>query len=542
MGGGLMQLVAYGAQDVYLTGNPQITFFKIVYKRHTNFAMEAIEQTVTGNEAFGNVLTSTIGSNGDLITKMYIKCTVSLSGSGGNFAWVNRLGHAMLEEIELLIGGSRIDKQYYEWLDLWYELARDVSHERGYDKLIGNSSVMTTLSTDTKTATLYIPLKFFCNKFNGLAIPLIALQYHKVRIDFKFRNSAQLIVKESAATVTATVSNISLLCNYVFLDSEERKRFASSAHEYLIEQIQTTRQEKVTDTTFIYNLTFSHPCKSLYWFMRNGNYISGKTFLYYLPDSTYIYRSGYAIENTTLLHYATIRYVLTQMYSSSGVVALSLNGSGTATASSQTSATTYNHHSITAGSAVIKAKYSSLTSIDNTNNTANCSATDIANWEVVTSLTIDDISLPISTILDSITRTSDTSNQGHTNYDISVYQWNNYGKYIDGSTNPITSAILKLNGHERFSEQPGQFFNYLQAYENHKSTPKDGINLYSFALNPLDHQPSGTCNFSRIDSASMELKFDSTVSAIEGNELSFYVMNYNILRIMNGLGGIAYSN
>ena len=236
MGGGLMQLVAYGAQDVYLTGNPQITFFKIVYKRHTNFAIEAIEQTVTGNETFGTNLTTTISKNGDLITKMYIKCTVSLTGSNGKFAWVNRLGHSMLEEVELIIGGSRIDKQYYEWLDLWYELARDVSHNRGYDKLIGNNIEMTSLSTDTKTATIYIPLKFFCNKFNGLAIPLIALQHHDIRIDFKLRNSTELIVKESIATTTATVSNISLLCNYVFLDSDERKRFASSAHEYLIEQ------------------------------------------------------------------------------------------------------------------------------------------------------------------------------------------------------------------------------------------------------------------------------------------------------------------
>ncbi len=542
MGGGLMQLVAYGAQDVYLTGNPQITFFKIVYKRHTNFAMEAIEQPVTGNQSFGSNLTSTIAKNGDIITKMYIKCTVSLSGTGGKFAWVNRLGHVMLEEIELLIGGSRIDKQYYEWLDLWYELARDVSHNRGYDKLIGNNSEMTTLSTDTKTATLYIPLKFFCNKFDGLAIPLIALQYHDVRLDFKFRNSSELIVKESVTTATATVTNISLLCNYVFLDSEERKRFASSAHEYLIEQIQTARNEKVTATNTIYNLSFSHPCKSIYWFMKNGNFISGKTFLYYIPESTYIYRSGYASENTTLLYNATIRYVLTQMYSNAGVVALSLNGSETGTASSQTGATTYNHHSITAGTAVIKAKYSSLTSIDNTANTANCSATDISNWEVVTSLTIDNVSSPISTILNGITRTSDTTNQGHSNYDISVYQWNNYGKYLDGSTNPITSAVMKLNGHERFSEQPGQFFNYLQAYENHKSTPKDGINLYSFALNPLDHQPSGTCNFSRIDSAVMELKFDSDVSSIDGNQLSFYVINYNIFRVMSGMGGIAYSN
>jgi hypothetical protein len=542
MSGGLMQLVAYGAQDIYLTGNPQITFFKIVYKRHTNFAMEAIEQTVSGNISFGSSLTSTIAKNGDLITKMYIKCDVSLSGTGGKFAWINKLGHALLDEVELLIGGTRIDKQYYGWLNLWYELARNTSHNRGYDMMIGNNSDMTKLSTSTKANTLYIPLQFFCNKFNGLAIPIIALQYHDIRIDFKLKSSSELIVKESVTTTTATISNISLLCNYVFLDSEERKRFASSAHEYLIEQTQSDLNEKVDGSNTIYNLNFSHPCKSLYWYMQNGNFISGKSFLNYEPDSSYIYRSGYADVNVDLINNATIRYVLSQMYSNAGVVALSLNGSGTGTASSQTTATTYNHHSITAGTAIIKANYDSLTSIDNTANTANCSATDVANWEVVTALTIDNISTPISTLMNGITRTTDTTNRGHSNYDIVVYQWNNYGKFIDGSVNPITTSLLKLNGHERFSEQSGEFFNYLQAYETHKSTPKDGINLYSFAINPLEHQPSGTCNFSRIDNATLNLTFDSDVTSISDNKLSIFTMNYNILRVMSGLAGMAYSN
>ena len=218
MSGGIMQLVAYGAQDIYLTGNPQITFFKIVYKRHTNFAIEAIEQTVSGNSSFGSTLTSTIAKNGDLITKMYIKCSVSLTGSGGNFAWVNKLGHALLDEIELLIGGSRIDKQYYGWLNLWYELARNTSHNRGYDYMIGNNSDMTKLSTTDKTAILYIPLQFFCNRFNGLAIPLIALQYHEVRVDFKLKSESELIVKESVATtINIFTIIIPLINNYIII-------------------------------------------------------------------------------------------------------------------------------------------------------------------------------------------------------------------------------------------------------------------------------------------------------------------------------------
>lgn len=544
MSGGLMQLVAYGAQDVYLTGNPQITFFKIVYKRHTNFAVEAIEQIVNGDFSFGNNLSSTIAKNGDLITKMYIKCDVSLTGTDGNFAWINKLGHALIEEVELLIGGNRIDKQYSEWLNIWYELARNVSQDKGYDMMIGNNSDMTELSMDSKSTTLYIPLKFYFNKFNGLAIPLISLQYHDVRVDFKLRSSDQLIIKESKAVVSASISNISLLVNFVFLDSVERKRFASSQHEYLIEQIQVSNNEKVNLEENIYKLNFSHPCKSLYWMVQNGNFISGKSFLGYTPESKYIYRSGYADLNLDLIKYCSVRYVLSQVYSLDGKVKLSLNGSGVESVSSVVSTveTVYNHHSITLGDVVIKANYNSLTNIDNINNTAECDSNNIDNWELVTGMSIDNISTPVDELMSGFTRTSDSLNIGNSDFDIIVYQWNNFGKYLDYSYNPVLSSLLKLNGHERFAEQSGEFFNYLQPYETHKSTPKDGINLFSFALNPLEHQPSGTCNFSRIDNTSLSIKFDSDIINVSGTKLVIFVLNYNILRVMNGLAGISYSN
>ena len=544
MSGGLMQLVAYGAQDVYLTGNPQITFFKIVYKRHTNFAVEAIEQIVNGDFSFGNNLSSTIAKNGDLITKMYIKCDVSLTGTNGKFAWINKLGHALIEEVELLIGGNRIDKQYSEWLNIWYELARNVSQDKGYDMMIGNNSDMTELSMDNKSTTLYIPLKFYFNKFNGLAIPLISLQYHDVRVDFKLRSSDQLIIKESKAVVSASISNISLLVNFVFLDSVERKRFASSQHEYLIEQIQVSNNEKVNLEENIYKLNFSHPCKSLYWMVQNGNFISGKSFLGYTPESKYIYRSGYADLNLDLIKYCSVRYVLSQVYSLDGKVKLSLNGSGVESVSSVVSTveTVYNHHSITLGDVVIKANYNSLTNIDNVNNTAECDSNNIDNWELVTGMSIDNISTPVDELMSGFTRTSDSLNIGNSDFDIIVYQWNNFGKYLDYSYNPVLTSLLKLNGHERFAEQSGEFFNYLQPYETHKSTPKDGINLFSFALNPLEHQPSGTCNFSRIDNTSLSIKFDPDIINVSGTKLVIFVLNYNILRVMNGLAGISYSN
>jgi hypothetical protein len=187
MGGGLMQLVAYGAQDVYLTGNPQITFWKVVYRRHTNFSIETIEHTLSGNPDFGRKSTATIIRNGDLASRINLFITldsVTWTGLTGNqaprFAWVRRLGHALIRSIEVEIGGSRIDKQYGVWMDLWYELTHDINQERGYRAMIGDVDELTRLDEPDAQGnikdhySMYIPLQFWFCRNSGLALPLIA--------------------------------------------------------------------------------------------------------------------------------------------------------------------------------------------------------------------------------------------------------------------------------------------------------------------------------------------------------------------------------
>ena len=140
MTGGLMQLVAYGAQDVYLTGNPQITFFKVVYRRHTNFAMEAIEQTFNGTADFGKKVTCTVSRNGDLIHRIYLQVTlprVEATVSSAFFRWVNFIGHFLIKSVEVQIGGQRIDKQYGDWLTIWNELTIPPGLKSGYDNMVG---------------------------------------------------------------------------------------------------------------------------------------------------------------------------------------------------------------------------------------------------------------------------------------------------------------------------------------------------------------------------------------------------------------------
>jgi len=515
MGGGLMQLVAYGAQDIYLTGNPQITFFKVVYKRHTNFASEAIEQTFNGNINFGQMLSCKITKNGDLVTKIYLK--IKLKGSSvanGKWAWVDMLGYAIIDFVELQIGGTAIDKQYGEWLSIWYELTHPSSHDRGINKMIGNTESMTQLSSASKDVTLFVPLQFFCCRHNGLAIPLIALQYHEIRFDIKLRKSNELIIRQGDSSIssysvspTIELDDITLLTNYIYLDSDERKRFSQASHEYLIEQIQTNGEEIIDLTNKNFKLNFNHPCKCLYWAMKHGDFITGNTFLsYYVNDDA-------TDENIRI---GSIRYVLANSTSIAGVITIGVD------------------LLLTYGGVTIKA-------IKEKVNISNEVDALVNNFTVETEMDIKEISKPVSKLTFG-TRTTDTLNEGHPNYDYNIYMWNNFSLNIDKTINPIINAQLQLNGHDRFSTQNGDYFNYVQPYENHINTPVDGINVYSFAINPVEHQPSGTCNFSRIDNTTLNIQFDSTITQETASKINIYTVNYNILRIMSGMGGLAYAN
>jgi hypothetical protein len=260
-----MQLVAYGAQDVYLTGNPQITFFKVVYRRHTNFSIEAMEQPFQGASGFGKKCTANIQRNADLIGATFLKVSVSGSGSCGKWAWVPRLGHALIDEVSVMIGGTQVDRQTGNFMNIYYELCSKHYESCGFDNMIGNTAHMTTLSDGDKNATLFIPLQFWFNRNPGLALPLIALQYHDVRVNVAFASKDSVYIRENCADVSVEIQDANLLIDYVYLDTAERKKFAVSAHEYLIEQVQSTDENLTDDRSRKVRLNFNHPSKFLAW-------------------------------------------------------------------------------------------------------------------------------------------------------------------------------------------------------------------------------------------------------------------------------------
>ena len=306
MGGGLMQLVAYGAQDVYLTGNPQITFWKVTYRRHTNFAMESIEQTFNGQADFGRRVTCTLARNGDLAYRTYLQVTLPEIGqTQAEYArWLDFPGEQMIAQVEVEVGGQRIDRQYGDWMHIWNQLTLSKEQERGYNKMVGNTTQLTYI-TDPEFAnvdgpcdsnaprqvcaprnalpetTLYVPFQFWYCRNPGLALPLIALQYHEVRINLDIRpideclwavsslgTSSGSSAKSTQGAYSQSLVAASLYVDYVFLDTDERRRMAQNPHEYLIEQLQFTGDESVGSSSNKIKLNFNHPVKELVWVVQ----------------------------------------------------------------------------------------------------------------------------------------------------------------------------------------------------------------------------------------------------------------------------------
>lgn len=562
----------YESIGIERTGNPQITFFKVVYRRHTNFSMECIEQTMTGSPDFGRKTSVTILRNGDLATHLYLRIVlkaVTDSTFTGKFAWVRRLGHALVNNIELEIGGSRIDKHYGTWMDIWYELTHTATQERGYKKLIGDVEELTKLSSARPDGTikdsyvLFVPLQFWFCRNPGLALPLIALQYHEVRLNFEFTQAAYLGVFTSGFnTRNLSMTDASLLVDYIYLDSEERRRFAQVGHEYLVEQLQFTGEEAVPTTTSgttsqKVKLQFNHPSKELVWAIKGGNFTQGKAFLAYthLDDWT-------SALDDAALNVATGMFTVAASDPAAGHTVIATAGGSFSTSSvtsnminvdvSGVAASGYNLYLRKDVLCTTDAKYNLGDMVDFVAITLNSAGTGISTIKVLAhTLTIRDISIPIAT-WGQDNRFNTVA--GVNPLDLIVYQHHNYGVLLDGTGNPIEWGLIQLNGHDRFDRREGSYFNYLQPLQHHTRTPADGINVYSFALHPEQHQPSGTANLSRIDSTQLNLTLkDPTMVSAPANapslnfftsdtNLYVYDFNYNVLRIMSGMGGLAYSN
>jgi len=416
MPGGLLQLAAYGPQDIYLTGNPQITFFIAVYKRHTNFAIESIQQLFHGVVNYGSKFYCDIEPMADLIYQIFLNIKLpNLNVNPQNnpnytVSWVNSIGNAIIQHIDIEIGGQVIDRHFGQWMEIWSELTLLSEKEYAYNLMVGKHVVFNT-DTQPGPLNLYVPLQFWFNRNIGLALPLISLQFSKVRFVVAFRDFNELWIssngiepglcgQNSSEIESKTILDASLWVDYIFLENEERRKFTSHNLEYLIEQLQVNTVS-VDDKVIQVPMYFNNPVKELIWVLQVGPF----------------YRFG-------------------------------------------------------------------------------------------------------------VNR---------------LYEFFDFSNGQDPPGDTMESATIRFEGNERFKRREAFVFRVLQPYQYHTRVPRNFIYLYSFGLEPEAHQPTGTCNFSRLDSATLDLVLNECVIQ-KDTQINIYATSYNVLRIEAGIAGIVYAD
>lgn len=382
---------------MYLSSSPQITLWQVVYRRHTNFSMESIELNFQGTVDFGRKATCLIARNGDLIWHAYLSIELpSISTQAGkSIRWVREIGHFIIDEISTEIGGAIIDRQYGQWLSIYNELTQTAEKQDAYRVMIGDTTALADdvnpSSVSIAGTTIYVPLRFWWNKNPGLALPLIALMYHDVKVNVQFRPLADLYITTAGGTLTETphLGTVSLFVDYIFLDAAERKMFSQQSHEYLIEQVQFLGGEAFSQRQ---KLNFSHPCKELIWVVQKNDNATNKL----------------------------------------------------------------------------------------------------------------------------------------------------WSDFTDSGSHTFGKAKIQLNTHDRISARAPAYYNLIQPYYHHTRVPRTGIYSYSFAVNPEEHQPSGSINMSRIEGTT--LVFEDIVASPTNYTIYTYAVNYNVLRITSGMGGTAFAS
>ena len=625
MGGGIMQLVAYGAQDIYLTGNPQITFFKVVYRRHTNFSMETIKQNISGQSFIGidnvnNKATVTISRNGDLVMGVFV-----LAKQRDSNNTVGLCGDSIVEDVEIEIGGQRVDKHFKEWNQIWSELTTSVSKTDGYKYMSGSFNNNLITGGDTKQDMIRYPLNFWFCRNPGLALPLIALQYHEIQLKFTWGVGIYNSSKNDNLTRTSqsltSQHDVEVWCDYVYLDTDERRRFSQVSHEYLIEQLQIQKEKDVSSASFKLNL--EHPIKEIIWttptdrpmtdhkikFSINGHdrfYERDKE--YFMLEQPYKYHTsipGYNIkerEDPVLLNESIFSKEYTFQNSGGGSLAAFGNDDNN---------NVFNNIEIddrTSSSSTLTnntSKFLFISGGSSPNPSMDFKVGDIVRVNYFTNgiypiaLTGSTDSYPISKYwlgenveqgqeasVDShhqiLLHTPHTTSSSGVNLQRKITEEDVTGTPTDrlvsiddilvnqlGVTVQSATAGKKVENHVRnltvlevfksntlktgktlyeikFNDSIGltatlndrvsfEIIARVQNPVSRCSQLKKDIYVYSFSLEPEEHQPSGSCNFSRIDSAKLLFNKAATISNI-------YAVNYNILRIMSGMGGLAYSS
>ena len=477
MPGALLELVAKGSQDIFLTGNPNTTYFRSVYKRHTNFSTESIQQSIDGAPNFGTKFETEISRSGDLLSSIIIEVDLpKLEGKRGkDIYWVDAIGHHLIKEVRIEIGEQEIDKHYGEWLEIWSELTMPESKRAGYNSMIGKGIQI------NEQRTLFIPLQFwFCRDY-GLALPLIALQYHTVKLIIEFNSFDTCWKKEfstyyldkSGNTVTINTNKTSKVST---LFSDLGNLSDGLDHYYNMELLwddgtSSRVQSRISDSEML----------------LQNDLLGDKTGYAYLIEEEPL--KTYSLEDTRI--YADYIFLDT-------------------------------------GERKFFAQTKHMYLIEQIQSNGE---NEYSQGQESNKISLE-FNHPVKELL--------WVNNLHFNKKLN--QNFNYSDSIDttyNTGNPVVDTELLINGQERFNKRKGDYFRLVIPYQKHTRAPSDFIYVYSFCLKPEEHQPSGTCNFSRLDDAELVINYENSLPDLNTH---VYAINYNMLNIVNGMGGLAYSN
>lgn len=520
MGGGIMQLATQACTDTWLTSQPQITFWRGVYRRYANFAYETVDEPILAPR-FGSKTCVNISNVGDLLGRMYVRMTLSggTAPSGATWAWVRRVGHEILEAAELSIGGQTIDKHYSTWANIWYDLTHDKDKDQGYQQMIGNIPEATDMKQTHSQTLLYVPLKFFFCVTENTPLPIIGLQHTNIKIDITFKDVEKLICTSGftssspGAEMDLRLTDATLVTEVVYLEPEDRKTYLQNATEILIHTLQHHGRNAITKPAQTIDIAFHHIVKELVWATRLGKYVN--------PTGQYKFLAYHATDIESIRLLASKRFALSlAKYDASGELILANN-------------MLVPRNGIPVD---LLAKFNSIDAA------AVTTSPTIDNISVLGNLlSLEDVSKPAEELLAGTSRP--TSGDGRALFDVVVRMPDNFGLYIDRTGNPLATAIVSFNGIQRVNRD-NMYFNKVQPLQHHSQVPQDGIYVYSFAVKPESWQPSGGANFSALTSSTLNVglvsdDFDQIFGG--SSETLVFGTNYNLLRIMGGQAGLAYN-
>ena len=485
-----MQLAAYGIEDMFLTHDPQITYFKIVYRRHTNFSIEEIKQNFIEISDFGAKVTANISKAGDLIEKTTLVINLpkinKFRDGISQIAWVKNIGYRIIKSISIEINGRTISKQYGEWMYLWNEMFSP--HDKKMDKIVGNISELIDYTYEKNSYELYIPLQFWFNKNAGNALPLVSMTYSDVKINLELNSldyclkitpthyikcDADIVNFIKYEKIIQTLDNQQNIGEFLYYDINERKLYY-----YLISKTNFQSIPYGTINTSKYNIV-------------------GQTSSYIISPYTQqtitkvITPQSYALNKLTNLHLGDTFLLVNYIYLDDEE-----------------------------RMKFAQSKHDYL--IENIYYTENNEVTGPTESIKV------DVDNPCKYMIWVLQQQY-------------IYNSKAYDDYTDSNGNSlIIDETILLNQKERLTSRNEKYFSLIQPYEYSRNTPPLGVNMFSFGLNVNSTQPSGTCNMSKIESIEIKMRTKPILSTNNYAICRVYCETYNILRVANGYAGVIF--